>query len=162
MLRTSAEWLREPHARQGGLAVEVDDPRYGRMVQPGPAVTLSKSPAGVRFPARTAGADQDAVRAALAAAGAARTRASADAGTGAAEGSLAGGALAGVRVVDLAIVLAGPTCGRTLAELGADVIRVDIPAGRARRGLGRPGRPRRWAGRSASTSTGASAASCWT
>ncbi len=139
MLRTSAEWLREPHARQGGLAVEVDDPCYGRMVQPGPAVTLSKSPAGVRFPARTAGADQDAVRAALAAAGAARTRASADAGTGAAEGSLAGGALAGVRVVDLAIVLAGPTCGRTLAELGADVIRVDIPAGRARRGLGPAG-----------------------
>jgi crotonobetainyl-CoA:carnitine CoA-transferase CaiB-like acyl-CoA transferase len=137
MLRTSAEWLREPHARLGGLAVEVDDSRFGRMVQPGPAVTLSKSPAGVRFPARTAGADQDAVLTALAAAEGARTGApAAAAGGGAAAGT---GALAGVRVVDLAIVLAGPTCGRTLAELGADVIRVDIPAGRARRGLGPAG-----------------------
>jgi crotonobetainyl-CoA:carnitine CoA-transferase CaiB-like acyl-CoA transferase len=30
-------------------------------------------------------------------------------------------------VVDLCIVLAGPTCGRTLAEFGADVIRIDSP-----------------------------------
>jgi crotonobetainyl-CoA:carnitine CoA-transferase CaiB-like acyl-CoA transferase len=32
-----------------------------------------------------------------------------------------------VKVVDLCIVLAGPTCGRTLAEFGADVIRIDSP-----------------------------------
>ena len=36
-------------------------------------------------------------------------------------------ALQGVKVVDLCIVLAGPTCGRTLAEFGADVIRIDSP-----------------------------------
>ena len=29
--------------------------------------------------------------------------------------------------MDLCIVLAGPTCGRTLAEFGADVIRIDSP-----------------------------------
>ena len=28
--------------------------------------------------------------------------------------------LSGVRVIDFAIILAGPTCARTLAELGAD------------------------------------------
>jgi len=32
-----------------------------------------------------------------------------------------------VKVVDLCIVLAGPTCGRTLAEFGADVIKIDSP-----------------------------------
>jgi crotonobetainyl-CoA:carnitine CoA-transferase CaiB-like acyl-CoA transferase len=44
--------------------------------------------------------------------------------------TLAGGALplAGVRVLDLTRVLAGPVCGRTLALFGADVLRLDPPA----------------------------------
>jgi crotonobetainyl-CoA:carnitine CoA-transferase CaiB-like acyl-CoA transferase len=38
-----------------------------------------------------------------------------------------GRALAGLRVLDLTQVLAGPTAGRTLAEFGADVIKVNNP-----------------------------------
>ncbi|HSK23027.1 MAG TPA: CoA transferase [Egicoccus sp.] len=51
-------------------------------------------------------------------------------------GTAAAGLLAGVRVLDLSRVLAGPFGASLLAEMGAEVIKVEFPAGDPVRGLG--------------------------
>jgi len=49
------------------------------------------------------------------------------------------GALAGMRVLELAQIMAGPTCGMLLADMGADVIKVEkLPGGDDSRGYREP------------------------
>ena len=52
--------------------------------------------------------------------------------------NLTRGAMTGLKVVDLSRVLAGPLCTQMLADHGANVVKIEPPAGDETRGLGPP------------------------
>lgn len=117
--RTSAEWFEHPQARESHMVIQVDDPTYGPMLQPGVNARLSRTPGAVR----RAAPRPDQHRAEILQELETRPHPAPPAGML----STLRAALDGVRVLDLCIILAGPTCGRTLAEFGADVIKIDNP-----------------------------------
>ena len=128
--RTSAEWFDHPHTRASQMMVEVDDPTYGKMLQPGINARMSLTPGRVRGPAPTPDQHRGEILAELRPRPASEASAHQDAMSSGFDMSSAVGmssALDGVKVLDLCIILAGPTMGRTLAEYGANVIKIDNP-----------------------------------
>ena len=129
---TSAEWLRHPQALESKIVADYDDPELGRFRGPGINARLSVTPGSVRTPRPKTDAHRTEILKELQNLPRPQDINLPPPGRGRAgvgvEGSEAlSSALEGVKVVDLCIILAGPTCGRTLAEFGADVVKIDSP-----------------------------------
>jgi crotonobetainyl-CoA:carnitine CoA-transferase CaiB-like acyl-CoA transferase len=120
---TSAEWLKHPQALESKIIDDYDDPELGRFRGPGINARLSLTPGSVR----TSRAKTDAHRSEILKELSATSPSLAQRGRVGEGADVLRSALQGVKVVDLCIILAGPTCGRTLAEFGADVIKIDSP-----------------------------------
>ena len=118
MVQTTAEWLADAGLREAGVTTDIEDPVRGTVRQTGRYLSLT----GERLASpelRAAAAAEDGAEWL----GPPMERS-------APNGSKRG-LLDGIRVLDFSNIVAGPAAGRTLAEHGADVIRVDPPAPQA-------------------------------
>jgi crotonobetainyl-CoA:carnitine CoA-transferase CaiB-like acyl-CoA transferase len=119
-VRPPEEVLCDPALIEDGWIADVDDPDLGPLRQPGVFYRLGRTPGAVRGAAPRRGQHTDAVRDEA-------DKAATSTATGTASGVTLAGPLAGIRVLDFGLAVAGPWGGELLAQLGAEVIKIDPP-----------------------------------
>jgi crotonobetainyl-CoA:carnitine CoA-transferase CaiB-like acyl-CoA transferase len=111
------EWINDEYAEASGLMIDVWDPQYGEMTQPGPVVWMEESGEEALTPEPRRWAEFDEALKVLR-----KLRTDIPDPE---DGIAQEGWLSGVRVLDMCNVIAGPHAASYLARFGAEVIKLD-------------------------------------
>lgn len=125
----SEQGLSDSQVLHNKMVCELHDPAVGPVTQMGVPVRLSETPGRIKGPRAARAVPAESLQLAAVARS---TPASASTGS-----ELDPPPLAGVRILEITNLIAGPTGGRILADLGADVIKLEPPEGDMSRPIGR-------------------------